>query len=514
MVPRRLLRLTTRQIISSVQQLVGTELADAVALRYEVPAPGERAFPPLSSQQEGSFVTEGLWTKSGGIAKAAGEHVRENYTSVTGCDAAATTDDCALAYVMNLAEKAFRRPLDDDDGSSLRQVFTEARGLGAGAAEAVQHAVWAIFSSPHFLYRRELGSGPVSNGSVPLTGHEVATALSFFLTDGPPDAALLDAAASGALADPTGMRAQVDRLLGTEQVRANVRQAVSTYFGIGNLDTVVIDPARAPTFTVGLKNAMYRESQDFLDATLFGGGALADLLTSRKTVVNRELAALYGVPFPAGASAGADTFVPVQLPATRAGLLSQAGFLTARARPDTDSVVARGLLIAATMLCAKNPSAPEALQDQIARAQAEQADKSEREKSEQRQAQSACAVCHRQFDAYGLVLENFDLIGQHRAVDAQGRAIDASVRLPAEVGGELVEGVAEMGRSLAVSGAFTTCLTRNLMKYALAEGNVDRDDCAVRHVSQRVLAGPATFPDLLREIALSETFTTRAGDEP
>ncbi len=512
---RRLVRLTTRQITSSVQQLIGAELADAVAQKYEVPDVSQRTFPPLSSQQEGTFVTEGLWAKSEGIAKLAGEYVRDNYARVTGCDVTATTDDCAHTYLAGLAEKAFRRPLDSDDSSSLLQVYTESRALGAGVVEAVQHAVWAILSSPHFLYRRELGSGLASDGSVPLTGHEMATALSFFLTDGPPDAPLLEAAAAGALSTPETIGVQVDRLLASEDVRTNLRQAVFTYFGIGNLDTVVIDPAKAPTFTVGLKNAMYRESQDFLQATLYGGGAVGDLLTSRRTVVNRDLAALYGIAFSTDPSLAADAFISVELPATRAGLLSQAGFLTARARPDKDSVVARGLLVAATMLCASNPDAPpDGLKDQIAAAEEQLADKTEREKSELRLSQPTCGVCHRNFDAYGLVLENFDLIGQYRAVDELGRPIDASVTLPADVGGTVASGVAEMGQALAESGVFTTCLTRNLMKYALAEGNVDRDDCAVQHVRQKVLSGPATFPDLVREIATSKTFGTRAGDTP
>src|SRR6185369_15332215 len=138
--------------------------------------------------------------------------------------------------------------------------------------------------------------------------------------------------------------------------------------------------------------------------------------------------------FPPGAATTADNFVPVELPDTRAGLLTQAGFLSARARPDRDSVVGRGLLITATMLCANNPAGPpDALAGQIAAAMAMLADKTEREKSLYRQTTSPCNGCHANFDAYGLVLENFDLIGRYRTVDEQGRPIDASATLPADV---------------------------------------------------------------------------------
>ncbi len=511
-IDRRLVRLTLRQIVASMRQLLGPQLADQLAQTYQIPDLSARAFPPLSSQEEGTFVTEGLWSKSQNMARSASQHVRDNYAAVTSCQLGDTTDDCARAFIGGFAEKAFRRPLDAEESASLLQVYTESRSFGADVAEAVQQAVWATLSSPHFLYRRELGSS-VAGDTAALTSYEMATALSFFLIDGPPDALLLEAAAQGALATPEGIAAQVDRLLGTEEVQTNLQQAVLTYFGIGNLDQVIIDPVKAPSFTVGLKNAMYRETQDFLRATLFGG-PLDELLTSRKTVVNPDLAVLYGVEFPVGQVASADNFVAVELPATRAGLLTQAGFLTARARPDKDSVVGRGLLVAATMLCASNPAEPpDALKDQISAATTQLADKTEREKSEYRLSQPSCGVCHRNFDAYGLVLENFDLIGAYRSVDELGRPIDASAALPADVGGSSVEDAPAMARALTASGAFTTCMTRNLMKYAMAEGNVNRDDCAVRDVSQKVLQQPSTFSSVIREIALSKTLGVRRAQE-
>ena len=509
---RRLVRLTLRQTVASLQELLPAALAEQVAVTFQVPALEARAFPPLSSQEEGAFITEGLWAKSESIAKTAAQFVRDNYQAVTGCQPADARDACATAFIASFSERAFRRPLDEQERTSLLQVFTESKAVGAGVAEATQHVVWAILSSPHFVYRRELGA-PSAGATAPtaLTNHELATALSFFLVDGPPDAALLDAAKSERLSSADGVGVEVDRLLATPQARTNLQQAVFAYFGIGNLDAVIIDPEKAPTFTVGLKNAMFHETQEFIGTTLFGG-PVEELLTSRKTIVNPDLAALYGIPFP-GQSTAADNFVPVELPASRAGLLTQAGFLAARARPDKDSVVGRGLLVAATMLCAQNPDQPpDGLKDQIAAVSTQLADKTEREKSEYRLAQANCGICHRNFDAYGLVLQNFDLIGAYRSTDELGRPIDASATLPADAGGELTPDAAGLGRALASSGAFTTCMTRNLMKYALAEGNVNRDDCAVQEVSRKVLAGPRTFASLVREIAVSKTFGNRSAE--
>jgi hypothetical protein len=163
------------------------------------------------------------------------------------------------------------------------------------------------------------------------------------------------------------------------------------------------------------------------------------------------------------------------------------------------------------MLCATNPDAPPAaLKGQIEAANTQLADKTEREKSEYRLSQPTCNACHRNFDAYGLVLQHFDLIGAYRSADELGRPIDASAKLPDDVGGKLVLDAADMARELASGGTFTTCMTRNLLKYALAEGNVNRDDCAVQHVSRKVLGEARTFSSLVRAISMSEALGVRA----
>ena len=73
------------------------------------------------------------------------------------------------------------------------------------------------------------------------------------------------------------------------------------------------------------------EARKFLDNALWNGN-LTDLLLSRTAFLNTSLAAnIYEVPVPAGATA--TSFVQTTLPADqRSGLLTNAAFLTARAR--------------------------------------------------------------------------------------------------------------------------------------------------------------------------------------
>jgi hypothetical protein len=511
---RRLIRLTLSQAVNSIRALLGAATADPLVTAYDLTDVGARAFPPLSAPDEGTFVTEAIWAKSEGIGKTAAQYVFDHYAALTGCTLAATTDTCAQTFVGTLAEKAFRRPLESAERDSLLQVYTESKAAGAAIPEALQQTVWAILTSPNFLYRRELGDAAATTGAAAtaaLTSYEAASQLAYFLTDGPPDQPLLDAAKQGALSTASQVAAQADRLLALPAVQTNMQQAMFSYFGISNLASVVIDPAKVPEYTVGVQNAMLRETQDFLTSTLWNG-KIDDLLLSRQSEVNPDLAKLYAIPFPAGSTQTASTFVPVQLPDVRAGLLTQLGFLTSRARTDGSSVVARGLAVASTMLCASTPAAPPAaLADQIATVTTMLAGKSERERSLYRQTTAPCSACHTTFDPYGLVLENFDLIGRYRTVDDQQRPIDASATLPSDAGGAEVKTAAEFAQAVTSNGVFASCVARNLMKYALSDGNVERGDCAVQAVTQKFLTGNRTFASMLREIAASQTLATRVG---
>jgi hypothetical protein len=494
--------------------MLGAETADPLVTAYNITDVGARAFPPLAAPDEGTFVTEAIWAKSEGIAQTAAQSVFDNYATLTGCAVTATTDTCAQAFIGTLAEKAFRRPLEPAESDSLGQVYTESKAAGASIPEAVQQTVAAILTSPHFLYRRELGDVTMiaaAAATAALTPYEAASQLAYFLTDGPPDQPLLDAARQGTLSTPSVLAAQADRLLALPAVQANMQQAMFAYFGIANLASVVIDPAKVPEYTIGVQDAMLRETQDFLTNTLWQG-TVDDLLLSRQSEVNPDLAVLYGIAFPAGSTQSAATFVPVQLPDVRSGLLTQLGFLTSRARTDGSSVVARGLAVASTILCSATPAAPpDALAAQIATVTAMLANATEREKSVYRQTTAPCSACHTTFDPYGLLMEDFDLIGRYRTVDDMNRPIDTSTTLPQDAGGGQVKTAVEFAQAVTSNGVFSSCVARNLMKYALADGNVERGDCAVQAVSQKFMTGDKSFASLLREVAVSPTLAVRVG---
>jgi len=212
---------------------------------------------------------------------------------------------------------------------------------------------------------------------------------------------------------------------------------------------------------------------------------------------------------PAGATA--TNFVQTTLPASqRSGLLTNPGFLTAHATSSGQNIVARGLLVDMVLLCMPNPGAD-------TRGPADPAQTGQQQVA-MRAAQPACNSCHAQFDAYGLALENYDNIGRFRTTDGMGRQIDAHATLPAALDGDAVASGVELAQAVAASPAFTNCMARVLLQYAMTDPTTtveaplppQQAGCATADVVSRYQsAGGSSFADLVRATAASPAFTLR-----
>jgi hypothetical protein len=497
---KRFIRLTFNQIVNSIGALLGNPLATAVATDNNLLAGTERAFPPLNHRNEGTAITDAVWTKSDAIATQVGKYVFDNFATVTAC--ASVTDACAQQFIATFAEKAYRRPLLAADTMALTQVYTEVKAAGGSIQEAVQFSVAAIMQSPQFLYRTEFGTDWKVAG--PLTPYEMASQLSYFITDAPPDPPLLDAARQNRLATAADIDAQAIRLLALPAAKQNLQQAIFAYFGAG----LVFDAAGVPGLTEGVKASMYQEATLFINNTLWGS-KVTDLVTARRTWINTELAFIYNVPAPPGATL--DNFVALDLPDTRAGILTSPGFLVARSRPDHPSIIARGLLVNATILCGINPSFNPDLQAAIDALKGTQNGWTERQKTEYRMANQPCMGCHKGFDPYGLALGNYDLLARYQTADEQGRLIDSSTVLPDNAGGAMVKNATDMAAQISSNGAFAACFAKNMLVYGLSEpSGLSTDSCATRTVINAFKASTdQSFPALVRAVAGSLPISNR-----
>lgn len=517
---KRVVRLSEHQLWRSYTSLFGAAVTAAMTRNEGAPSLAEREFPPISGD---IGVGEVFLGKIDRLAQSAMNYVSENAATLTSCGAMPSDKACVQEYLLDLAEKAFRHRLTVEEQTAITgQFWTEMIAAGADLLEALAYGVYGILSSPSFVYRTEFGTDVAVDGR--LAPHELAVAIAFFLTDRPPDEELLAAAASNALGTADQLRAQATRLLATPEARANLEAALVRYFSLTKAPAVILNAEATPGLTVtgGLQSSMFHEGELYVKNLLWSG-PLGDLLTSRRTWTTAAIATqIYGVGAPSDVDA--DGFGLVELPDDRAGLLTLSPFLLAGARPSGASPVARGIAVNGSVVCQVNPPFP-ATDPEVAAAIAGGADKSELEKAQYRAAEARCAVCHRQFDAFGMVLEPYDAVGRFRTADLAGRPIDASwttTTLPPSVGGAAVTSAAESAQVLAAGGTLDRCMAMNFLDYALTEvsrGGASNTElaraprtasCAVERVISAFAATDRTFASLMREIAASDTLALRS----
>jgi hypothetical protein len=528
---KRVVRLSDYQLFNAYTSIFGAAAAETITAGEQKPSLLEREFPPISGD---IGVSENLFSQYDRLAQAAMAYVVANAGTLTTCGATPTDAACVQAYVLSLAEKAFRHPLTPEESAAITgQFWTEMGAAGATPTELLGYGVYGVLSSPSFIYRTEFGTDVTADGA--LTPYELATTLALFLTDRPPDAELLQAAATNALSTPEQVRAQATRLLALPEARANLEIALMRYFSLTNTPNVTIQSDVVPGLALsgGLFSSMFHEGELFLKNVLWNG-PMSNLLTSKQTWTTAEIATnIYGVAGPAAPDG--DGFGLVDLPADRAGLLTLSAFLTSSSRPAIGgSPVIRGLAINAAVVCAVNPPFPEVLDpvtgemipdpDVLAVIEG-LSEASELERFQVRSTTPTCLGCHAQFDAYGMVLEPYDAVGRARTQDLQGRPIDATwttMALPQEVGGANVTNVAETAAALAASGALDRCMAMNLINFGLTEvsrGGANNTNlniapqtgsCAVQSVMDAFNATDRSFTSLLREIAASQTLGIRS----
>ncbi len=492
--PQDLILLGELPFVKSMQALFGED----VAFGKLAPDAATKLF-----SQKGTVANTSLINTRLDWATHVTTKVQRRASQLSGC---LTADrNCARSYIEKLAHRAFRRPVSGTEIDDLMTVYD--LGAQTNFSNGIKLAAQAILVSPSFNHRSEYGVQN-SDGEFELTNHEFASTLSFLLTDALPDEELLQAADSGALSDPAERVRQTSRLLAMSSTKDSVESTLLSAWNFGNLFGKVKDDATYPEFNPGLASDMYEETLLFLRKNLWQGG-VSNVLSSRTTFVNGPLADLYGIPFPGN---NRDEFVEVTIDdGKRAGILTQASFLTAFSRTDQTSVVARGLFVNGPLLCLPKIAAPpddviDIIEEQL------NSDATEVELAEFRANTVPCKNCHNQFDAYGLLFESYDAIGQYREFDEKGAAIHAGVDLSKMASFDgYVGGAVDFADLLTDRPDFVQCVTRHMFAYATGNDEVKRNQCEVTNITDQ-LNNQSTLGDIIKAVVQSPALSTRIAE--
>ena len=316
-----------------------------------------------------------------------------------------------------LANRAWRRPIADDELDVLLQLYDESRGGGGSFDSSVKSSLLAVLASPHFLYRSFDTVSSGSDGLAELSSQALATRLAFFLWGSLPDEELLRLAAADKLRDPAMLRTQARRMLRDPRAKSLAIDFAGQLWGFndfGSFDNP--DSQRFKQFTPQLRAAMLTEVVLFLSDLIRHDQPLTHVLSADYTFANRELARYYKLP---QADLPTDGWVRIAAPPNRGGLATMGLFLTKTSLPLRTSPVQRGVWVMESLLGRHLPNPPADVPP-LSEDETNDAGQSIREQLEKHRAQASCASSHDKIDPPGIKLRG-DALG--RAVHVGDRAL-------------------------------------------------------------------------------------------
>jgi hypothetical protein len=424
----------------------------------------------------------------------------------------AEEDTCARQILTTIGRRAYRRPLNNADITTLLDFYKAGRNTSFD--EGIRSALTRMLASPYFLYRETVpdGKNAVAGSRYRVTDLELASRLAFFLWSSVPDDELLTLAQSGKLHEDDVLRKQVLRMLASPRARTLSRNFVYQWLQLRSLNEIDPDPNVFP-FVVGvdgdLRPDMVEEVLMFSDSIFREDRNVIDFLNADYTFLNERVALHYGINDIKGSR-----FRRVTLPqSARRGLLGKAAVLMVSSYPDRTSPVRRGAWIleniTGTPPAPPPPDVEALLQDNEV---GSKVFKSVRERLEAHRAQPRCNACHGLLDPLGFALENFDAVGTWRNVETfAGTKVDTTGVLP---DGTKLNGPDDLRNALLKKPEqFVQTFTQKLMTYGLGRTVEFYDMPAIRAIVRSAAKDNYRFSSIVMGIVRSGAFQMQVAEE-
>jgi hypothetical protein len=506
--PQVLRRLNSVQFRNTLTSVFGAAnlpdsnpLNDPLTLGYAVDS-DDLVVQGLDAQAIGSMADEiaAAVREGGGIAQLA-----NNCTNVN-------DNNCRQQFVRNIGERLSREPLSQERVDTYTALFTkqvDGVPLSANFEEAAELVIAAMIQSPYSIYRREIGTA--QNGEFVLTPFEIASELSYMLTNNPPDEPLMAAARNNQLGSSEQILAQAERLLATPEAEDVLSDFVVSWL---DLDRLVGKVKAGVDISDGLRQAMLEETRQLFLQVFAEGGTIGDLFSATYSFMNQELSSFYGLNLATGAEfQQVDVSGGVRVP----GVLGHGSYLAAHALADNSSPVQRAFVVRERLLCNDLPEVPTNLDTNL---KPQAPDATSRERYATHSSNPVCYNCHQLMDPVGFTFEAYDGYGRFRATEA-GKPVDTTGGLPlmddnGPTGVTVAMGsVTDLANYLSLSEQTRACLTNNLSYYAYGIANVNKwapaekvcTDHFIRNVARTsgntlksVMTGILTAPHFTRRV--------------
>jgi len=319
----------------------------------------------------------------------------------------------ARKLLLDFMKRMYRRPIDDTEANAYLAIFERSQELGRDFTDSIIAACSTILCSSDFLYL-DSKPGPLSQG-------QLASRLSFFLWNSPPDEALVQ---SKRLAKAEMLHEQTDRLLDDPRAERFVNSFLDYWLDLRDILANAPDATLYPDYYLDdeLTEASVFETRAFFAELIAKDLPARNVVDSDFIFANERLANLYGLePFEG------IKLRKVSLPkdSPRGGLMTQASVLRVTANGTTTSPVVRGAWVMERIMglhIPQPPSGVEAITPDTRGAT------TIREQLDKHREVDSCAGCHRKFDPVGFALESFDVAGgwrdRYRSLGEKGDRVE------------------------------------------------------------------------------------------
>jgi hypothetical protein len=448
------------------------------------------------------------WFEVSGPFNPTGVSATPSRQKIFSCYPKASGEDlpCAEEIVSNLAARAFRRPLSEEDIAERLAYYQDGRANGGSFEQGIEYALAGILASPHFLYRAEEAPAAVAGDSYRITDLELASRLSFFLWNSIPDDELRSVAAKGELRTGKVLRSQIMRMLADPRSESLASNFAYQWLHLEKLDDLEPDRALFPNASRNndQRQNFVKEITLFVDSIFREDRSVIELLTAHHTFLNESLAAHYGINDVRG-----DRFRRVELQdSPRWGLLGKGAVLLASSYPNRTSPVLRGAYVLENIIGVPPATPPANVETNLDAPSRGGNSVTVREKLAVHSTNPTCHACHGSIDPLGFALENFDVDGTWRTQDRlAAKPIDSLGTLP---DGTQLQGPNGLRDALLRQpNRFAQMLTEKLMTYALGRPVEYYDMPAVRQILRNGAKNDYKFSTLVMGIVESDAFQSQ-----
>lgn len=414
------------------------------------------------------------------------------------------TPEVVAEHLQRFAERAWRRPVNQEELVEYLQSYLTEREAGEKPAEAYRVAMQGVLTSRNFLYLVE--GEPVARER--LTDLELASRLSYFLWSSMPDDALFTAAKGGTL-NGEGLKKEVDRILTDRRINRFVEDFSRQWLQLHRVGMFPPDKKLYPNYDLWLETSMREEPVEFFREMLVKNLPMESFLDSNWTMANSRLCDFYGLPEPK-----TDGFQRVSLKSEdrRGGLLTMGATLGLTSDGTRHRPVHRGVWLSEVIL-GKTPPPPPANVPAIEPNPPTSPKATLRDKLEAHRNNVNCAACHAKIDPLGLAWDNYDAIGQWRTQENVAAGVGKNPLV--NPSGEMPDGRAfkdanDFKRLLIEDrDKFVRAFIEHLSTYGLRRVLTVDDEDDITVIAAEAKKNQYGVKDIVRAVALSDLMRKR-----